>query len=120
MRTKFLVRFVGVMTLGLVAFSSLDAQAAPVIQTFTCSQGIQDIIWDGGALYIDCIGQPNRFAAFSFSPCTGLAGNMDNVKIFQGLATSAMLSGKQLQISYATPASCQGTVGAITSLLLNR
>ncbi len=50
MRTKFLVRFIGVLTLGLVALSSLDAQAAPVIQTFTCSQGIQDIIWDGGAL----------------------------------------------------------------------
>ena len=33
MRTKFLVRFIGVLTLGLVALSSLDAQAAPVIQT---------------------------------------------------------------------------------------
>jgi hypothetical protein len=120
MRARGLFRFAGILTLAWVALSSVDAKAAPVIQNFSCSQGIQDIVWDGGGLYIDCIGQPNRFAAFSFSPCTGVPGNIDNVKIFQAIATSALLAGKTLQISYATPASCQGTVGAVTSLLISR
>src|SRR5262249_17443851 len=68
-----------------VALSAAKAQAAPTFSTFTCSQGIQQIVWDGGGLFIDCIGEPNRFAAFSFSPCTGVAGNIDNVKIFEAL-----------------------------------
>jgi hypothetical protein len=117
---KFLCRFVGALTLAVVALSSADAKAAPVIQTFSCNQGIAFISYDGGGLYIDCVGQPNRFAAFSFSPCTGVPGNIDNIKLFQAIATSAMLSGKQLNIWYATPASCQGTFGMITTLQLQR
>lgn len=120
MKTKGLCRCLGALAIAAAVLSASDAKAAPVIQSYTCSQGIQDIIWDGGGLYIDCTGQPNRFAAYSFNVCSGYVGNIDNVKIFQAIATSAMLSGKTLQISYATPASCQGSVGAITSLLLSK
>ena len=120
MTTKGLGRLVGALAIASVVLSAGEAKAAPTIQNFTCNQGIQDIIWDGGGLYIDCTGQPNRFAAYSFNVCNGYVGNIDNIKIFQAIATSAMLSGKTLQISYATPASCQGTVGAITSLLLSK
>ena len=93
-----------------------SAQAAPVITTFTCSQGIAQITWDGGGLYIDCVGQPNRFVAYNFNVCSGYFGNTDNIKIFEGIANSAFLSGHTLVITYATPASCQGSVGAITAL----
>ena len=120
MKSKLLGRLLPMLALAWCGLTSLRAEAAAIIQTYTCNQGIQDVIWDGGGLFIDCIGQPNRFAAFSFSPCSGIAGNIDNVKIFQGIATSAMLSGKTLQIWYATPASCQGTVGVITTLQMSR
>jgi hypothetical protein len=104
-----------------VAVASRDAQAAPVIQAFSCTQGIQQITWDGGGLFIDCIGQPNRFAAYSFNPCTGVFGTMDNIKVFEALATSAFLSGRLLVVTYATPASCVGGgVGAITALTISR
>jgi len=116
MKTRLFCRLLGVLALALVAFSSVDANAAPVIQNFSCTQGIAFVTWDGGGLYVDCVGQPNRFAAFSFSPCTGVAGNIDNVKLFQAIATSAMMSGKQLNITYATPASCKAGVGSITAL----
>src|SRR5256885_979359 len=117
MHKRTIGRLVVSFVLALVAsFTISTAEAAPIIQTFSCTQGIQQIVWDGGGLYVDCVGQPNRFAAYSFNPCSGVFGNIDNVKIFQSIATSALLSGKLLTISYATPASCQGTVGAITAL----
>jgi hypothetical protein len=95
------------------------AQAAPVRTTFTCSQGVAQITWDGGGLFIDCVGQPNRFAAYSFNVCSGYFGNIDNVKVFESIANSAFLSGHTLVISYDTPASCTGSnVGAITALTL--
>jgi len=109
------------LLLAFIAISSSKAQAAPVFTTFSCTQGIQDIVWDGGGLYIDCIGQPNRFAAFTFSPCAGMgAQSVDTIKLFQSLAESAMISGKLLVITYATPASCTASVGAIGSLTLSR
>jgi hypothetical protein len=119
---ELIVRTSSIVTiLGMSLALSTDAQAAPVIQTFTCSQGIQQITWDGGGLFIDCIGQPNRFAAYSFNPCSGVFGNIDNVKLFESLATATFLSGKTLILTYATPASCVGNnVGAITAVTLSR
>jgi hypothetical protein len=123
MKKTLVGRLLVAVALALSVFGlSLEAQAAPVITSFSCTQGIQQIVWDGGALYIDCIGQPNRFAAFeNVSPCAGLAPeSMDTIKLFQSLATSAMISGKLLIVTYATPASCQGTTGAVVSLSLSR
>jgi len=104
----------------LMTSGAPDAQAAPTLASFSCSQGIAQITWDGGGLFIDCIGQPNRFAAFSFNPCTGVFGNIDNIKVFEALATSALLSGKTLNITYATVGTCRADVGAITSLTITR
>ena len=116
MRKNFIRRLVAGMALcALVATASAKAQAAD----FSCTQGIQQVVWNGGALFIDCIGQPNRFAAFSFARCANYTGHMDNMKLFEALATSAMISGKLLIISYLAPGTCDA-VGAITALTLSR
>lgn len=120
MSTTFMWRLAGLIALAVVALSSVEAKAAIVTQNFTCNQGIADIVWDGGGLYIDCAGQPNRMAAFNFNICPGYTGNIDNIKIWQALATTAHLSGRSLMITFATPASCAGgSTGAIVSMQLN-
>jgi hypothetical protein len=122
MKNNVLCRIAIGLGLGcLLTVSSVKADAAPLFQSFSCTSGIQQIVWDGGALYIDCIGQPNRFVAYTTAPCSGMFPiSIDTIKIFESMATSALLSGKLLIISYATPASCQGTNGAINFLTLSK
>lgn len=113
MRTKLLGRLAGILVVALVSLSPGAAKATPVFQTFSCNQGIQYMTTDGSGLYVDCVGQPNRFVAFSFSPCSGIAGSIDNLKMFETMVTTAMLSGKALNITYATPASCVSGFGVM-------
>jgi hypothetical protein len=120
MRTNILRRLViGIgMLVAFVALSPAQAQAVP---PFPCTQGIQQITWDTGGLFIDCIGQPNRFVAYA-APTCGLSGGIDNIKLFEALATSAFLSGKTLIISYLAPNTpgCGNSLGLIGTLSLSR
>jgi hypothetical protein len=121
MRETLLRRSIPVVVLGaLLAILPAKAQAAPTITSFTCTQGIQQVVWDGGGLYIDCIGEPNRFVAYSFNGCSGVIGNMDNVKIFEALASAAFMSGRTLILTYATPGTCVSGIGVITAVTLSR
>ena len=104
----------------LITSRAPEVHAGPTFANFSCSQGIAAITWDSGGLFIDCIGQPHRFAAFSFVPCSGMPGNIDNIKIFETIAMSALLSGKTLTINNATLGTCRSDVGVIGSLTITR
>jgi hypothetical protein len=120
MREKLLRLSIPVVVLGaLLTISPTKAQALTT-SNFTCSQGIQQIVWDGGGLFIDCIGEPNRFVAYSFVPCSGVNGSMDHVKIIEALASATFMSGRTLILTYAPPGQCVSGIGVITAVTLSR
>jgi hypothetical protein len=115
MRKMSLLMVVPVLAL-LMAFP-LRARAGTA--TFTCNQGIQQVTWDG-RLFVDCIGQPNRFIAYpgATSPCPTLAHlSLDDAKVLETMAAAAFLSGKTLIVKYETSSAC---LGAIYFLSLSR
>ena len=101
----------------LVLFSFLTLSlahprpAGAVNTSFTCTQGIADVVYDG-RLFIDCVGAPLRFIGYpgSTTPCPGLvAMSIDDVKLLETIAMSAFLSGKTLVVGYQS-ATCPGAI----------
>jgi len=98
--------------------------------TFECTavlaHDIQDVIWDGGGLYIDCAGAPasaSRFGAIMGSTCSGSNPSAYTIKIWESMASSVLLSGRKLVITYVTTnnvAGCSNNFGYITALGLWR
>jgi hypothetical protein len=77
------------------------AKASPA--AFTCT-AVNGVAWDG-RLFIDCANTPIRFIAYpgtsscgSSSP--GTQKTIDDVKVFESMASSALLAGKSLSISF--------------------
>lgn len=111
---RFVRVLLAVLALGLL---QADRPAHATLQAFTCNQGVQDVVWDGGGLYIDCIGQPVRFRTGP-NLCPTSPTTIDDVKLFQSIATAALLSGKTLMITYDDE--CNPGLGYITALTLSR
>jgi hypothetical protein len=126
MAMKMTLRALLVSAALVVSFGfSANASAAA---TFECTpvlaHDMQDVIWDGGGLFIDCAGAPAsapRWTAILGNTCSGGAPSIDTIKIWESLATEALLSGRKLVITYTTngAAGCTG-IGWITALGLWR
>ncbi|HXU63015.1 MAG TPA: hypothetical protein VN962_15010 [Polyangia bacterium] len=115
--TKTLFRFLGVAA--VVAVSMTGARKAHATSTtYTCTQ-VQDVYWgNGGQFFIDCVGQSIRF--FNNNTCAAVPATIDDRKTWDSLATSALLSGKSLSITYDAGSgssllcpTVQGTIGAV-------
>jgi hypothetical protein len=104
------------------ASTAITSQAQAATATYTCPQ-VVDVIWgNNGALFIDCVDQPNRFS--NVNNCAAISSTIDDRKAWETLATAALLSGKPLIIVYdgmptpgstlSCPANGPGTIGSVS------
>ena len=88
---------------------------------FSCT--VLDVGWDG-RVFVDCANVSTRFFTYSSITCPGgtIARSVDDMKMYQSFAVSALLSGKPLSITFDN--NCEtaaGTnVGVITSVKLTK
>jgi hypothetical protein len=93
----------------MVLFSVSPAKAVITIaDPWSCL--VADVGWDS-RLYIDCVGVSTRFFVYSSINCPSgtITHSIDDMKMFQSLATSALLSGKTLSINFNN--NCEGVAG---------
>jgi len=107
-----------ILGIGVLALpTQVQAQTSP----YTCT--VQNIVYDG-RLFIDCVGTATRFIGYpgltypvNGSPC-GTNQYIDGVKIWESMATSALMSGATVTIVFAS--NCDGAGnGGIQVVQLN-
>jgi hypothetical protein len=107
-----------VAAIGILALQS-EAEAAPT----TVSCNVNNIVWDG-RLFVDCSNTSTRFIAYpGTSACAtsapGTQKTIDDLKVFESMASAALLSGKTLSIT--SEPNCDGSGnGGIYTLQLNQ
>lgn len=94
-----------VACLGLASALAASTVTTPAAAATTSTLPVQVVQYTQGSLLVQVNGQYYYGQTSPGTACTAYAKNVDTLKAWQSLATSALLSGKNVVISYTA---CNG------------